>query len=164
MDQFYLNMINGFYKEKSVVVVNKFCYFGVNFNFNGKFKVHWSIVTAKYNYCINEIKKVFISGRINRFGHMNLFRSLLESTFLYGSEIWGFDENVNLETVHMRFIKQIYSLVRWTPHCVLYMECDRVRLIINVLKRILKWKTTIDEIDKNRLLKICFHYAMDKDC
>ena len=42
--------------------------------------------------------------------YIQLYESMLKPVMCYGSEVWGFNENKNLERVELRFLKYILHL------------------------------------------------------
>ena len=65
--------------------------------------------------------------------HLRLFDCIVIPILLYGCEIWGFENSVCFENVHLRFLKYLTSLRKSTPNFMVYGEFGRFPLI-NIIK------------------------------
>ena len=59
----------------------------------------------------------------------------MESILLYGSELWGFENTIDIERIHLQFGKNILHLRKSTPYYMVYGELGRLPLSINIKMR-----------------------------
>ena len=116
------NDYNFYYNNKELEVVSDFTYLGLSFCKKGlgatcikdrKIKAEKSmfgtLVRCKKNnlpidVCLDMFKKIVLPG------------------MLYGSEIWGFNNCLDLERVQLKFIKYLLNLKKNTPTVMVYGE------------------------------------------
>ena len=59
---------------------------------------------------------------------------------LYGSEIWGFNKNVDcLEKLQLRFYKSLLNLKSSTPNYMIYRELGRIPIEIDITIRMVSF-------------------------
>ena len=62
------------------------------------------------------------------FHEFELFDKLIEPTLSYGCEVWGMNEAVRLQKVHLQFCKQVLGLRSQTQNTFVYGELGRYPL------------------------------------
>ena len=71
---------------------------------------------------------------------LKLFDSLVSPILTYSSEIWGFENKLNIERLHLQFCKKILKVRSSTPNFMVYGELGRYPLEINIkMKMICFW-------------------------
>jgi hypothetical protein len=68
---------------------------------------------------------------------LHLFSSVVVPIFLYGSEVWGFEQVQILEKFQLYFCKFILNLKASTPYCMVYGELGIFQLALQVKARVL---------------------------
>ena len=109
-------------------VVDEYVYLGVKFNYNGKYKkmIQKQITQArKALYCmLAKARKL----------QCQLFDNIVLPVLLYyGSEVWGYEDLLQIEVFHRKFLRLILHVNRCTPDCMIYGETGR-GAILNVVK------------------------------
>ena len=66
---------------------------------------------------------------------LRLFDSIVEPILLYGSEVWGFENTIDIERIHLQFCKNILHLRKSTPYYMVYGELGLFPLSINIKMR-----------------------------
>ena len=66
---------------------------------------------------------------------LRLFDSIVEPILLYGSEVWGFENTIYIEWIHIQFCKNILHLRKSTPNYMVYGELGLFPLSINIKMR-----------------------------
>jgi hypothetical protein len=61
---------------------------------------------------------------------LELFDALVKPILLYGSEVWGFQNMVNIERVHLKFMKRILAVNKSTTSSMVYGELGRMSLAV----------------------------------
>ena len=114
-------------------VVDEYVYQGVKFNYNGKYKkmIQKQITHArKALYCmLAKARKLQLPIDIQ----CQLFDNLVLPVLLYGSEVWGYEDMLQIEVFHRKFLRLILHVNRCTPDCMIYGETGR-GAILNVVK------------------------------
>ena len=67
--------------------------------------------------------------------HLKLFDSIVEPILLYGSEVWGFENTIDIEWIHLQVCKNILHLRKGKPNYMVYGELGRLLLSINIKMR-----------------------------
>ena len=66
---------------------------------------------------------------------MELFDKMIAPILMYGSEIWGFKEAENIESVQNEYCKQILGVPSYTSNIAALAETSRMPLYLNYYKR-----------------------------
>ena len=61
-----------------------------------------------------------------------MFDAKVAPILLYGADVWGYENNDILETLHLEFCKYILKVKNSTPNCIIYGELVRVPLDVSV--------------------------------
>jgi hypothetical protein len=77
---------------------------------------------------------------------MMMFGSMIESILMYGTEIWEWKEQEEVEKVQEKYLKEVLEADRETPGYVMRKECKRNRLRVKAGKRAAKFETKMDGI------------------
>ena len=56
---------------------------------------------------------------------LKLFDSIVEPILLYGLEVWGFENTIDIEWIHLQFCINILHLRESTPNYMVYGELGR---------------------------------------
>ena len=84
---------------------------------------------------------------------LSLFDTYVSPIHNFCSEIWGYMKTQEIENVHTTFLKRLLSVKRSTSNDMIYIETDRLPLIVqrkyNTLKYWLKLTGTENCILKN---------------
>ena len=60
----------------------------------------------------------------------------MEPILLYGSDMWGFENIIDIERIHLQFCKRILHLSKSTPNYMVYGELGCFPLSINIKMRV----------------------------
>ena len=93
---------------------------------------------------------------------LDLFDKLIEPILSYGSEVWGMNEAVNLERVHMQFCKQLLGVRGQTQNIFIYGELGRYPLKITRLSRVIKYWFKVISCPNEKYVK-CVYTMMLND-
>ena len=72
--------------------------------------------------------KVFRNGGVLRQNKFDLFDKIVLPILLYGSEVWGFEMQNKIESVHVKFCKYVLGVSHVTSNCAVMGECGRKSL------------------------------------
>jgi hypothetical protein len=108
-----------------------------------------------------------LQATLKQLGHppipviLQLYESMLKPVMCYGSEVWGFNENKNLERVELRFLKYILHLPLSAPNMAVRGELGQLPLHLWWIERILKFWDRLCAEDAPMLLKAAVHCSLD---
>ena len=74
--------------------------------------------------CVNKGQEVTVTVPIDI--QCRLFDHLVLPILLYGSEVWGYEDLLQVEVFHRKFLRLILHVNRCTPDCMIYGETGRV--------------------------------------
>ena len=125
--------------DEIIEIVDAYSYLGILFNFNGSF------IKAKSKLVDQARKALFaVYVRIKNQSipidlQLKLFDSLVEPILLYGAEVWGFENILLLERLHLQFCKKILQVRASTPNYMVCGELGRLPLSIKVKMRMVSY-------------------------
>jgi len=97
------------------------------------------------------------SGRINKWNsHSKLFKSITQSTTLYGSHIWGPQLFDIIEKVQKKFIKRLFQLDSRVAGYALRLETESTKLEIQIVSQTLKFLTKVFQMSETTITKKCY--------
>ena len=83
------------------------------------------------------------------------FLTYVKSIVNYGCEVWGFHKGVDIETLHLSFLKRVLKMRKRTSNYMVYFELGRFSLYINRYCGMLKYWFKILKTE-NCILKNCY--------
>ncbi|XP_023227703.1 uncharacterized protein LOC111628194 [Centruroides sculpturatus] len=150
------------FRNDVIQIVSQYKYLGVVFRFNGKFKYH--IQTVKKNAFVKTDKVIQMcrSAKLRNLKDcLRIFNSIVKSSMLYASEVWGYQYD-ELDPVLVNFIKKLFGLSRCTPNYLIFMECSLLPLSFTLLNKCLNWTFRTIALDEKRWSRICLCYVLNK--
>ena len=128
------------YKEECLEIVNNFKYLGVIFTVGGSFNTTFEALYGQALKSLCMLKFYMVKFPSMSISHKcELFDKLIEPILSYGCEIWGMNEAVKLENIHLKFCKQILGVRSQTQNTFVYGELGRYPLKIKRLLRVVKY-------------------------
>ena len=134
--------------DKIINVVDDYVYLGTTFNYNGTFskaKSKQTLQAKKATYSlftrINQLNLTFETS-------IELFERLTIPVLLYGSEIWGHEEQKQLQTMFNTVMRRFLKLHKSTPMCMINGELGTKE---------------IEEYTARRMLNFWFNIATGED-
>ena len=125
--------------DAELEIVDSLTYLGIVFRYNGNvFDARKKLVEQSQKSLFAIYKKIR-NQNISIDVQLKLFDSLVEPILLYGSEVWGYENLVTLERVHLQFCKRILNLRLSTPNFMVYGEIGRQSLKIRVQLRMISF-------------------------
>ena len=109
-------------------IVDDYVYLGVTFNYNGNFKkaISKQVSQAKRAMfsVVAKVKKLNLPVDIA----CDLFDKLVVPVALYGSEVWGFENIMQIEVFYRKFLRHVLQVHKSTASCIVYGETGRYKL------------------------------------
>jgi hypothetical protein len=84
---------------------------------------------------------------------MMMFGSMVESVLMYGTEIWGWKEQEEVEKVHEKYLRWVLGE---TPRYIVREECKRSKLKLKAGKRAAKCEDRMGEREECTILSECY--------
>lgn len=144
------------WKEEEIEEVEEFKYLGYTFMKNNRDDTHIREVTKK---AAGIMAQVWGIGE-RKFGgdwerRMMMFNVLVKSIFMYGVEIWGWEERKKLEEIQARYIRWTLELERCTPKYIILEETKTEQISLEAGFRAIKYQEKIRKDTGNKILKKC---------
>ena len=144
------------YGEHELECVSEYTYLGFTFTSSGLHGTAGKELYKKSCIAINSIWKPMIATRMDSWNSRTmLFNSIVSSTLLYCSGIWGIIHADIIDKCQNRFIKSILQLPRCTPGYMLRIETGQTKLSVAALERALCYLEKICAMSDTRFPKIC---------
>jgi hypothetical protein len=100
---------------------------------------------------------LFYGGKVTSWDvHKKLFHSLVSSTVLYSSHIWGSDYVDILEKVQSHFIRRLFHLDIRTPTYALRLETNTYKLELSIARLTLNFMIRILGMEDQRIARKCY--------
>ena len=106
--------------DKLLEICSDYLYFGVKFNYNGKFSKAQQELFDKGNRAMFNILKKSRQLNLPIDLQLHLFNAIVLPTVLYGCEVWAPEDCVILEKLQLRFCKYILSELFNSGKCTNY--------------------------------------------
>ena len=149
-----------YYNNVRLRNVRKFTYLGVRLTSNGIFLQTKKALSEQVRKAMFSLFSLFDMVSLNVSEKLKMFDAMISPILNYGSEIWGFHKSVDIERLHLKFMKLILHVKPQTMDYIVYGELGRVPMAIIRKIRILKYWTRIIQ-DKYSLMYKLFSC---KDC
>jgi hypothetical protein len=140
-------------EESMIERESEFKYLGYTFNERATDKAHVRGVVRKANKvvgCVWGIGERKWGGDFRR--RMMMFGSMVESVLMYGTEIWGWKEQEEVERLHEKYLRWVLGVDRETPGYIVREECKRNKLKLKAGKRAAKCEDRMGEREECRIL------------
>ena len=157
-----------FYGTDQLEIVNSYRYLGLIFSTRLSFRIATCgehLIKAKRGTIeiLQTLRRLSCSTPKLFF---KLFDSQIVPSLLYGAELWGFEEYVSIERVHIQACKLLLNVPTFTPNDMVLGELGRYPLYINSAIKVIKFWFRLLKQDNSRYSKkayIMLHNAQQKD-
>lgn len=145
------------YGDKQIEIVSKYTYLGVPFYSTGVYCNTAKHFTDKGKAALGMLWKVICGGKMRSWsGRLKLFNSIVTSTTLYGSHIWGLLHVDQIEKIQSYFLKRVIGVSKYTSNSVLRLETGRTHLKFSVIKKAVVYWAKMLNMENDRYVKKCF--------
>ncbi|RUM94910.1 MAG: hypothetical protein DSZ28_00750, partial [Thiothrix sp.] len=133
-------------------IVNSYKYLGYIFSTKLSINAALEDIAVKGKLKTVQILKVMWSlHSINTAVFLKLFDAQVQSTLLYGSEIWGMKSQDKIEKVHIFACKKFMGLDIRTPNHMVHGDLGRYPLFVNGCVRAIKYWLRVTKMQSHRL-------------
>ena len=88
----------------------------------------------------------------------DLFDKTVLPILLYGSEVWGFEMQNKIESVHVKFCKYVLGVSHVTSNCAVLGECGSKSLHVFYMVRCIKFWLSIVQREYSRITKSVYQH------
>jgi len=146
-----------YYKGNTVEIVNSLTYLGIVFTTGGSFSLTYDALSGQALKAIYKLKSNLVKYPDISVNHrLDLFNKLIEPILSYGCEVWGLNNSVQIERIHIRYCKQVLGVRLQTQNNFVYGELGRVPLINKRIICVLKYWFKILQSDDVKYIKIVY--------
>ena len=90
----------------------------------------------------------------------DLFEKIVLPILLYGSEVWGYTNLLQIEIFYRKFLKTVLYLNKSCPNCIVYGEVGKLPLKTFVEKRMLSYWIRVAGSKDSKLSHILFNLQL----
>ena len=142
--------------DDHIETVSDFNYLGIKFNYNNRVKssIIKQVAQAKramYSL-ITKARKLDLPIDIQ----LDLFDHLVTPILLYGCEVWGFADLVEVEKLYLRFCKLILRIRTNTSSCMVYGEIGRCAMRTVIERRLIMYWFKLANTKSSKLSNIMY--------
>lgn len=146
------------YRGDVLEVVKSYKYLGVPFSTSGLYNEATNYFEGKANAALGSLWGILEASKLNVWSKRSaLFGSLVSSTLMYCSSVWGLNHMDVLDKVQRKFLRMVLGLAPYTPGYMLRIETGTDHLRIRVIKRALNLLVKILSMDDSRIPKKCLN-------
>ena len=142
------------YKNKTLEIVNAFNYLGVVFKYTGSFVENSKCAYGKALKAMNVLLANVRKYELNPRTCMQLFDAFVMPILSYSAAVWGFNNNIDLERIHLKFCKRILGVRDNTSTVGVYGELGRYPLFIHRQVQIIKYWWKLNHTESNVLKQV----------
>jgi hypothetical protein len=139
--------------NKELEIVKEYRYLGIVFSSSCLFRKAAEDAKRKGMMALGSTWKLFQNCKIDAWKtHQKLFNSLVASTTVYGSHIWGPNYKDVIDKVQSHFIPRLLHLDFKTPTYALRLETKTQKLILTVRKQQINFVIRLLQMPASRLV------------
>ena len=147
---------------KRLDIVDQFNYLGILLNYNGKFLQTQKHIAQQGQKALFAISSTLRKFNFNIETKCSIFDTYVGSILNYGAEIWGFHKALDVEKVHLMFLKRILGVKKNTYNNLVYCELGRFPLYIKRKIKIFKYWLKLRS-STNCILNACYKEMIDSN-
>ena len=110
---------------------------------------------------IDIFKTLWRLGDIPPMLFFKIFDTQIKPILLYGSEVWGFYPNAQLERAQLFALKRLLNVSPYTPNDMVYGETGRYPLYIDAYLRCISYWLRLVRMDSTRLPYKAYHMLLN---
>ena len=138
-------------------IVSKFNYLGMVFTTGGSLTEAQTTLAGQAQKAIFKLNKYLYKFTFLAPKHkLDLFDKLITPILNYSSEVWGFNQALNVERVHLQFCKKILGVKKNTQNDFIYGELGRTSFITRRYLIIIKYWLKILKMSDFKYVKIVY--------
>jgi len=145
------------YGNQELEIVTNFQYLGITFSSKGSFNLTFDKLAGQALKAIFKLRSYLYKFTDISIEHsLSLFDKLITPILNYASEVWGFNNSKRLETIHLKFCKQLLGVKLQTQNNFIYSELGRFPLKCSIVTNIIRYWFKILKCPETKLVKITY--------
>ena len=144
--------------DNTIDVVDDYVYLGTTFNYNGTFnkaKSKQALQAKKATFSlITKIKQLNLTFETS----VELFERLIIPVLLYGSEIWGYENPKQLQTMVNNVMRKFLRLHKSTPMCMINGELGLKEVSEYIDNRIMNFWFQVETGEESKISTILYKW------
>ena len=142
--------------DNTIDVVDDYVYLGTTFNYNGTFnkaKSKQALQAKKATFSlITKIKQLNLTFETS----VELFERLIIPVLLYGSEIWGYENPKQLQTMVNNVMRKFLRLHKSTPMCMINGELGLKEVSEYIDNRIMNFWFQVETGEESKISTLSY--------
>jgi len=152
--------MNFAYEGEVIEIVKSFTYLGIVFTTGGSFTSTFETLAGQASKAVFKLNSYLLNfPSINIQTKLQLFDQLVLPILNYGSEIWGLNESMTLERVHLSFCKKLLGVKIQTQNNFVYGELGRTSLIVRRAVNVIRYWLKVTHLEDHKYVK-CIYLHM----
>ena len=144
--------------KNTINVVDDYVYLGTTFNYNGTFnkaKAKQALQAKKATFSlITKIKQLNLTFETS----IELFERLIIPVLLYGSEIWGYENPKQLQTMVNNVMRKFLRLHKSTPMCMINGELGLKEISEYIENRMMNFWFQVETGEESKISTILYKW------
>ena len=144
--------------NKDIEVVYDYVYLGTTFNYNGSFYKAKDKQIAQAKRATFGLLDKIIKFNLPLDVCIDLYEKLIVPVMLYGCEVWGFENNRQLNITCNNYMRRLLGVNKSTPLCMVYGELGATLIEEYINNRIINFWFRIATGDDNKITTILYRF------
>ncbi|PJE78138.1 hypothetical protein CI610_02930 [invertebrate metagenome] len=123
---------NWTFNGNPIEIVDKFCYLGLIFNFNGRFTAALDTLACQGRKAYYHLKRKMKVFTLNIETKMSLFDTYVACVLNYGCEVWGQAVSPQIEKIHLLFLKDLLNVKKTVNSAMVSSKLVDIHCMSNV--------------------------------
>ena len=150
------------YNGRELEIVKKFTYLGFVFTTGGSFAENFNTLSGqgfKAMYKLNNTLQRFPNITIQH--TFDLFDKLIVPVLSYGCEIWGLNNALSIEKVHLQYCKHLLGVRKQTMNKFVYSETGRLPIKYDIILRVIKYWFKVLKKSDTKFTKLIYNVLIN---
>ena len=141
------------YNNEELEIVEAFKYLGVIFNYTGHFRQCKMYVKDQATKAMFALLSKGRRLKLPIDIMLDLFDKTVVPVLLYGCEVWGYENNIVVDMVFLKFCKYLLGLKSSTPNCMVYGELGSYPVSLTIKIRLISFWLKLISTPDDRISK-----------
>ena len=93
---------------------------------------------------------------------LQLFDNMVKPILTYGAEVWGFEDDTIVESLHLEFCRLLLSYNKHAPRTMIYGELDRFPLSISTKEKLIGYLGKLVSDRKDKISNLMYKVMLNK--
>ena len=150
------------YRNREIEIVKKFTYLGFVFTCGGSLVETYNTLSGQAIKALFKLNSIIYRYPGISVEHiLNLFDKLIIPVLSYGCEVWGLNNSLAIEKVHLNFCKQVLRVRKQTMNKFIYGETGRMPIRYHTIIRVIKYWFKIINSSQDKYIKVVYNMLIN---